>query len=118
MWKSSQGTVFGSVQPDCGLASFTSRKEEEDPMKHAQNRLATFTEWPKHFHMEKNKLASAGFCYTGKGDKVVCFSCKVLLNNWAYGDRPLQEHHKFSSGCNFLKTCYCPDQKKMYDTVG
>ena len=54
--------------------------------------------------MKAETLAGAGFHYTGKGDKVECDSCKLVLDQWEIFDSPLEQHKKHSKGdCNFLR---------------
>uniref|UniRef100_A0A3P9HHV1 RING-type E3 ubiquitin transferase n=1 Tax=Oryzias latipes TaxID=8090 RepID=A0A3P9HHV1_ORYLA len=48
------------------------------------------------------KLAEAGFYSTGKGDKVLCFSCGGGLKDWIQQHDPFQQHAKQYPGCKFL----------------
>ena len=43
------------------------------------NRFRSFCDWPKCHPMKAETLAGAGFHYTGKGDKVECDWCKLVL---------------------------------------
>ena len=73
-----------------------------------QNRLDTFKEWPKQLRPKPDKLARAGLTYTGRGDRVKCFSCNIELLNWNCIDDPFIEHYKHSKSCPYLKICYLP----------
>ena len=38
------------------------------------------------------RLAQAGFYFTGEADRVRCFSCQQTVENWHSGDRPVERH--------------------------
>lgn len=48
-------------------------------MKLKTKRLKTFEGWPHLENQTPMQLSEAGFCYTQKGDRVICFSSKQLL---------------------------------------
>merc|ERR1712001_443105 len=50
-----------------------------------------------------SELASAGFFYTGCGDKVRCFSGGCGLEMWEPGDKPRLEHSKWYPDCSFVR---------------
>ncbi|XP_077589686.1 E3 ubiquitin-protein ligase XIAP [Stigmatopora nigra] len=50
------------------------------------------------------RLARAGFYFTGEADRVRCFSCKMTVENWCRGDTPVERHKEVSPLCKFL-TC-------------
>ncbi len=76
-------------------------------MSVCQERLKTFEEWPKFMKPTALDLAKAGFYYTGMGDRVMCFSCKVVVKNWAPSDTAWGEHARWRPSCNYLKMAYC-----------
>lgn len=39
-----------------------------------------------------DRLAQAGFFYTGQSDRVRCFSCNTTVENWCRGDKPVDRH--------------------------
>ena len=41
-------------------------------------------------------------CFTGRGDKVVCFSCNGGLKDWVKNDDPWLEHAVWYPGCRFV----------------
>lgn len=49
------------------------------------NRLLSFTEWPRSMKQKPAELADAGFFYTGKGDQTLCFHCGGGLKDWEVG---------------------------------
>uniref|UniRef100_A0A3B3Z775 E3 ubiquitin-protein ligase XIAP n=1 Tax=Periophthalmus magnuspinnatus TaxID=409849 RepID=A0A3B3Z775_9GOBI len=64
------------------------------------------------------RLARAGLYFTGKGDKVQCFSCGKTLDNWSRGDVPVERHKEVSPKCTFIRCVYpngSPAQNKEYN---
>lgn len=48
------------------------------------------------------KLARAGFYFTGHADRVRCFSCRETVENWCGRDVPVERHMEVSPTCMFL----------------
>lgn len=48
------------------------------------------------------RLAQAGFYFTGQADRVRCFSCRKTVENWCRGDKPEERHEEVSPSCRFL----------------
>ncbi|XP_075999580.1 E3 ubiquitin-protein ligase XIAP [Genypterus blacodes] len=48
------------------------------------------------------RLARAGFYFTGHADRVQCFSCHKTVDNWCRGDTPVERHKEISPFCKFL----------------
>lgn len=46
--------------------------------------------------------AAAGFFYTGVGDKLMCFHCGEVMNEWKRRDDPWKVHHRFNPSCKFV----------------
>lgn len=66
-------------------------------------RMKTFQYWPIGLKQNKDELVDAGFFYTGRGDRVVCFSCGLGLSDWDPNDQPWIEHAKHNvDKCNYL----------------
>ena len=63
-------------------------------------RLNLFVGWPLTEAVHPEKLARAGFAYTGVGDAVKCLQCGVQHRNWHPGDNPPDMHHPC---CPFLQ---------------
>ena len=76
-------------------------------MKDCEERLKTYGEWPKYLRPSPSDLAMAGFYYTGMGDRVMCFNCKVILKNWKPSDSAWGEHAKWRPSCDYVKMVYC-----------
>ncbi|XP_048766151.2 baculoviral IAP repeat-containing protein 7-A-like [Ostrea edulis] len=66
-------------------------------------RITTFSNWTHHQPMDK--MAKAGFYYTGNGDNVRCFFCGNGLENWEKEDDPWVEHAHWFPKCVFLLQC-------------
>lgn len=55
------------------------------------------------------RLARAGFFFTGHADRVQCFSCKKTVENWCREDTPVERHKAVSPTCTFLKCTHRGD---------
>lgn len=75
-------------------------------MENVQARLGSLAEWPKENVVSGQRLAEAGFVYTGNGDAVVCFACQGRVEDWIEGDDPLECHAMFYPGCPFLSESF------------
>ena len=67
-----------------------------------EERLKSFTTWPRFLYPRPEALARAGFFYTGVSDKVTCFWCGKTVHDWEPNDMPVEEHKRWSSTCAFL----------------
>ncbi len=73
-------------------------------MRHEDERLSTFTRWPKHEIVSPSALAKAGFYFKGQGDTVTCAFCQGSLGEWGPGDEAEAEHRRhFGLSCRFLR---------------
>lgn len=72
-------------------------------------RIESYTDWPKLIKQRPQQLSDAGFFYTGKGDRVLCFSCGGGLKDWEINDDPWEEHAKWYGKCEYLKLMKSPD---------
>lgn len=66
-------------------------------------RLRSFDEWPKTMKQRPDQLSDAGFFYTQKGDRVICFSCGGGLRDWDEQDDPWEQHALWYSKCDYLR---------------
>lgn len=69
-------------------------------------RLESFENWPVPY-MKPDKLAAAGFYYTGELDIVKCFECGTETYKWQEGDEPMVDHKRQSPTCKFLRNISC-----------
>jgi baculoviral IAP repeat-containing protein 7/8 len=60
--------------------------------------------WPSQMQQTPERLAKAGFLYTGHSDGVVCFYCGNGLQQWTRKDDPYVEHAKMNRHCSYLKS--------------
>jgi len=65
-----------------------------------ENRLKSFEFW--YGKESKERLASLGFYYSGRGDRVVCAFCKFDLYNFSERTDALHDHKRFSPHCPFV----------------
>ncbi|KAG8452983.1 hypothetical protein GDO86_004695 [Hymenochirus boettgeri] len=66
-------------------------------------RMSTFHSFPSNVQVSERSLAKAGFYYTGTEDKVKCFNCSLMLDNWKKGDNPFDKHKKLYPSCSFIQ---------------
>ncbi|XP_006775306.1 PREDICTED: baculoviral IAP repeat-containing protein 3 [Myotis davidii] len=66
-------------------------------------RMSTYSTFPAGVLVSERSLARAGFYYTGVNDKVKCFCCGLMLDNWKQGDKPIEKHKKLYPSCGFLQ---------------
>ncbi|XP_005346842.1 baculoviral IAP repeat-containing protein 3 isoform X2 [Microtus ochrogaster] len=67
-------------------------------------RLSTYSAFPAGVPVSERSLARAGFYYTGVNDKVKCFRCGLMLDNWKQGDSPVEKHRQLYPSCSFVQT--------------
>ncbi|KAK7138171.1 hypothetical protein R3I94_013715 [Phoxinus phoxinus] len=70
------------------------------------DRLNSFQHFPCSEEISAERLARAGFYFTGEADKVRCFSCHATVEDWNRGDTPLKRHQQASPGCKFLSCAH------------
>uniref|UniRef100_A0A8D0SKV5 RING-type E3 ubiquitin transferase n=1 Tax=Sus scrofa TaxID=9823 RepID=A0A8D0SKV5_PIG len=66
-------------------------------------RMSTYSAFPAGVPVSERSLARAGFYYTGVNDKVKCFCCGLMLDNWKQGDNPMEKHKKLYPSCSFVQ---------------
>lgn len=66
-------------------------------------RIESYEDWPKTMRQKPQQLSDAGFYYTGKGDRVCCFSCGGGLKDWEENDDPWEQHGMWYGKCEYLK---------------
>uniref|UniRef100_A0A0D9S1T4 Baculoviral IAP repeat containing 3 n=1 Tax=Chlorocebus sabaeus TaxID=60711 RepID=A0A0D9S1T4_CHLSB len=67
-------------------------------------RMSTYSTFPAGVPVSERSLARAGFYYTGVNDKVKCFCCGLMLDNWKRGDSPVEKHKKLYPSCRFVQS--------------
>ncbi|XP_053416121.1 baculoviral IAP repeat-containing protein 2 [Nycticebus coucang] len=66
-------------------------------------RMSTYSTFPAGVPVSERSLARAGFYYTGVNDKVKCFCCGLMLDNWKQGDNPIEKHKQLYPSCSFIQ---------------
>jgi len=84
--------------PEC---QFFIQQALANRMKQLEERLSSFANWPKP-NINTQRLANAGFYYTGEGDKTRCAWCKGTIENWSETDIPFEEHGICFPCCSFI----------------
>lgn len=65
-------------------------------------RINSFRHFPRVKEVSAERLARAGFYFTGRADQVRCFSCQQTVENWSSADTPVSRHMQASPSCTFL----------------
>ncbi|KAK7808329.1 hypothetical protein U0070_002700 [Myodes glareolus] len=83
-------------------------KESKEKLKYDFScelyRMSTYSAFPAGAPVSERSLARAGFYYTGVNDKVKCFCCGLMLDNWKQGDSPVEKHRQLYPSCSFVQT--------------
>lgn len=103
-----------SLNSSLALSNTESQPAEESLDQHPEfkiesHRFDSFLDWPKTMKQKPKDLAEAGFYYTGKGDRVICFSCGGGLKHWDESDDPWEQHAMWYGKCNYLNLVKGPD---------
>lgn len=84
-------------------------------------RLESYEDWPRTMRQKPQQLSDAGFFYTGKGDKVCCFSCGGGLKDWEQNDDPWEQHAMWYGKCEYVKlmkdACFLEKMAKQREEV-
>ncbi|KAM7389471.1 hypothetical protein PAMP_023448 [Pampus punctatissimus] len=81
------------------------------------NRLDSFSGSSLAQRVSAERLARAGFYFTGCADRVCCFSCKKTVENWCRGDTPVERHKEVSPSCRFLICTHRSSFNQRFDTT-
>lgn len=95
------------------LAGGDSKQKMEYDFSCELYRMSTYSTFPAGVPVSERSLARAGFYYTGVIDKVKCFRCGLMLDNWKPGDNPVEKHKKLYPSCGFVQNL-----AKSHDTTG
>ncbi|KAK2903903.1 hypothetical protein Q8A73_010560 [Channa argus] len=81
------------------------------------SRLDSFRGCSLCLQVSAEKLARAGFYFTGHADRVRCFSCQETVENWCIGDTPVERHKEVSPSCRFLSCVHRSGFNQGSDTT-
>ncbi|XP_032681186.1 E3 ubiquitin-protein ligase XIAP-like [Odontomachus brunneus] len=114
--RTQRAEMFYEIPPTVRLMSFKNvpynviidEVDEVDSLDYRYEliRIQSFKNWPVPY-MKPEKLAAAGFYYTGELDIVKCFECGTETYKWQEGDEPLVDHKRQSPTCRFLRNIVC-----------
>lgn len=65
-------------------------------------RIHSFDSWPMGMPQKPSILAEAGFFYTGRADRVICYFCGGGIKDWLHDDIPWIEHARWFSTCPYV----------------
>lgn len=82
-----------------------SSKPDFPEYKLLSERIKSFTDngWPKHLEQTPLEMSMAGFFYTGKEDRVICFNCGGGLMKWEKRDDPFKHHAIWYNHCTYIQ---------------
>lgn len=66
-------------------------------------RFRSFHDWPKALNQKPEELCEAGFFYTNRGDRFICFSCGGGLRDWNKEDVAWEQHALWYETCHYVK---------------
>lgn len=67
-----------------------------------KNRLRSYKEVWRKMYIDILDLSKAGFFYVENPDRVQCFSCKLILEDWCITDDPWEEHAFWNPKCKHV----------------
>lgn len=82
-------------------------------------RCDSFKNWTIPY-IKSEKLAAAGFYFTGRNETIKCFSCHLEISKWPNGISAVENHKIFSPKCRFACKLSCDnvpieDKRNVYD---
>lgn len=66
-------------------------------------REKTFRHWPPALKQTPRMMLDAGFFYSGKYDRVICYYCGLKIFGWLEGDDPWTKHNTGSTSCALVQ---------------
>lgn len=66
-------------------------------------RMESFADWPIALHPRPRELSEAGFFYTGRGDRVICYLRGSTVKDWQRDDDPWTQHAMWCGGCEYVE---------------
>jgi baculoviral IAP repeat-containing protein 7/8 len=91
------------MSDDVNSSIIVPKRPEHPEFALETQRIKSFEDWPKTIKQKPAQLSDAGFYYTGKGDRVCCFSCGGGLKDWEENDQPWEQHAMWYNKCEYLK---------------
>lgn len=107
----SESSMMSNTSVGYQLQQHQQQQEQQQQQKRPEypnyaieaKRLESYEDWPKFMKQKPKELSDAGFFYTGKSDRVKCFSCGGGLKDWEAEDEPWEQHAMWYSNCEYLK---------------
>ncbi|XP_070769393.1 E3 ubiquitin-protein ligase XIAP [Enoplosus armatus] len=91
--------------------------DHSDDFSLMNSRLDSFRGSGLAQQVSAERLARAGFYFTGHADRVRCFSCQKTVENWCRGDTPVERHKEVSPSCRFLSCTHRSSCNTSSDTT-
>lgn len=102
-FKSYVETPFTTLSINENLSVKSLKNSSFPKFETVEARLKTFHNWPEITGQTPQELAEAGFFFTQKEDRVICFSCGGGLCEWNADDNPWEQHALHYGKCNHIK---------------
>lgn len=96
-----------------GIVFETDKKPDFPKYKQISARLETFIGWPGTTNQNPQKMSEAGFFFTQKSDRVICYYCGGGLCDWQEEDDPWEQHALLYSDCVHLRAEKSSEYIKM-----
>jgi hypothetical protein len=93
--------IFG-ITSNNDANEITSKETKFPEFAIEARRIESYKDWPIGIKQKPQELSNAGFFYTGKGDKILCFKCGGGFKDWEENDDPWEEHAKWYPECKYL----------------
>ncbi|XP_032878241.1 baculoviral IAP repeat-containing protein 3-like [Amblyraja radiata] len=113
-------TIFMNIlqNPSFGHFRIGGDQELQYDLSSELYRISTFAKFPASVLISERNLARAGFYYTNTGDKVCCFSCGVMVEDWQLGDNAVERHKRSNPDCSFINSLRlgidCPSSRSRF----
>lgn len=103
-------TCDGEIMEWSNSEMLTLQKKPDFPEFYIEKaRLQSFNDWPKTLKQIPDQLSAAGFFYTQRDDRVICFCCGGGLHTWEEQDDPWEQHALHYGTCEYLEVVKGPE---------
>lgn len=99
--------------------SFHSSKPDFPEYQLLSERIKSFIDngWPKYLKQTPLEMSMAGFFYTGKDDRTICFNCSGGLMRWRPGEDPFVHHANWYKHCSYIQAIRPMSERETQQNV-
>lgn len=69
--------------------------------------------WPRYLEQTPLDMSMAGFFYTGREDRTICFNCGGGLMKWEKKDDPFKHHAIWYNHCSYIQAIRPMSEKEL-----